>query len=385
MPITLGQVITATRDRHPAFHRTRVTDALLARRLSDYQNTLIGKAVEREAQYLAQSAAIAVSLVGANAPGTVGAGTAGGLPADVVGSSIDVEQETAGGLLFPLRTVAEGGVVVVAERVATAATSTAISSTGAGRTTNQDALNIVVITAGKGRGQERAVISNTAAQWVISTGSDGKQWTTTPDTTSMFTIISPLIGGDETMGVVTALPAVSTRQGYLVRLSAQGAPYIDYTAPLTVSVDRGVPLPSMLAPLGGTVRYNDSSEDPLTVSTYGRRYDGTPTPAVFFRSGSMYLCGNNADWTDVVSIELPYVPIAPVFAALADLFLVPDGARSTLIAKAAHFAAVRVDGVEDIKLDVGEFKLEAVEAEAAYLSTLRLGKRVRSTTMRDGN
>lgn len=382
MTVTLGAVITAARDRHPAFHRTRVTDAVFARFLSDWQNELIGRAVARDAGFLAQSVGIAISLSSTNAPGTVGAGTSGGLPGDLVDDELSVAQETAGALIFPLTSVAAGGVIIVAERVATAAAAASISSTGAGRTTDQDVGCLVHITGGKGLGQVREVLSNTAAQWVISTGSDGKQWTTTPDTTSLFTIIAPSVGADETLGVVTALPAESTRAGYLVRLSAQGVPYVDYTQPLSVTLDRGVPLPSMLTPIGGTLRFTDQAAEPLAITSYARRFDCAP--AVYELSGSLYLCGSADDWTGVASIELRYVPIAPVFTALTDLFLIPDAARPAAIAAAVAFAAARVDGVDGISLDVGGFETRAIDARTAYLKTLRLKKRTRSSIFRDG-
>lgn len=378
MSITLGAVITAIRDRHPLFHKTRVTDAVFARFLSDYQNELIGKALARDAGYLSQSVGIAIAFSTANAPGTVGAGTTGGLPGDVSGANIVVSEETAGGLLFPLTGSDDGAVVVVAERVATAATANTISSTGAGRTTNQDLGRLVRITAGKGIGQIRAVASNTAAQWVVSAN-----WTTIPDTTSLFEIVTANIGADETLGVVTQLPAVSTRSGYLVRINAQGAPYLDYTQPLTVTLARGVPLPSMLAPIGGTVRYTDGDEEALELTTYGKRYHARSSPAAYIVSGSLYLCGDENDWTDVQSIELRYAPIAPVFTALTEYFLVPDAARPALIAAAVAFAAQRIDGTEGISMSVVGFSELADRSELAYLSTLRLGKRGRMHTFRE--
>jgi hypothetical protein len=379
MSVTLGEVITAARDRHPAFHPTRVTNAVFARFLSDFQNELIGRAVARDPGFLAQSLGIALNLDAANAPGTVGAGTTGGLPADVIDDALVVSEETAGGLVFPLTSVAEGGVIVVAERVVSVATANTISSTGAGRTVNEDAQRLVHITAGKGLGQVREIASNAAAQWVLTA-----DWDTVPDATSKFTVIAPTIGADETLGVVTALPALSTRRGYLVRLNAQGAPYIDYTQPLSVSVDRGVPLPSMLTPLGGTVRYVGSETDELCLTSYRRRLAPPASPAVYVESGSLYLCGDADEWVDVTSIELRYVPVAPVFAALTDYFLVPDAARPAAIEAAAAFAAGRCEGIEGISLDVDRFDRRALESREAYLGTLRLKKRSQVSTTREG-
>lgn len=378
MSITLGAVITAIRDRNPFFHKTRVTDAVLARFLSDWQNELIGKAVRRDAGYLAQSIGIALDLDAANAPGTVGAGTSGGLPADVVDDAIEISEETAGGLVFPLTSTDEGGVVVVAERAATAATANTISSTGAGRTVNADVGRLVHITGGKGAGQIREVASNLAAQWTVT-----DNWDTTPNATSLFTIITESLSADETLGVVTALPSLSTRSGYLVRISAQGVPYVDYTEPLAVTLDRGVPLPSLLAPLGGTVRYSNSDADPLSLISYAQRFEAARTPAAYVQSGVLYLCGSAQDWNDVVSIELRYVPLAPVFTALTDYFLILDGARPAAVAAGAAFAALRIDGVEGISVNTSAFEEKSMSAEREYLKSVRLVKRARSSYFRE--
>lgn len=386
MSLLLSTVLTAIRDRHPAFHRTRVPNAVLGRFLSDYQNELIGKAVERDPGYLTQTLAIALSVDDANDPGTVGAGTTGALPGEVSsGGGLSVVEESAGALVFPLRTTAEGANIVVADRLVTAATSTSVSSTGAARTTNADALRLVIIVDGKGKGQERAVISNTAEQWVISTGSDGKQWTTTPDTTSLMRIVQVQLTADETLGVVTEIPARSARTGYLVRLTAQGAPYIDYTEPKTVWVGRGVPIPSMLAPLSGTLRSTEDEDCELCITTKGRRYDPPAMPAVYLENQSLFLCGGEGDWEEIESIELQYVPVSPEFDALTNYFLVPDAARPALVAQGAAFAAERIAGLEGIAIDPDRFAVRGAQAEVAYLSTLRLAKRSRRTTFRGGS
>lgn len=380
MSLQLSTVITGARDLHPAFHRTRVPNAVLARFLTDYQNRLIGKCVERDPAYLAQSAAIALALDDANDPGTVGAGTAGGLPAAIVDEDVAAVHESAGSLLEPLLTTAQSGVILVAERVVTAVVGQVISSTGAGRTTNEDAGRLIHITAGAGIGQVRVVQSNTADSWTPTAS-----WTTAPDTTSMFTIVAANVAADETLGVVTELPALSPRTGYLVRINAQGVPYIDYTAPLTVSLERGVPLPSMLTPVGGTVRHADPEEDhPLWITTYARRFISPRQPAVYFANQQLFLCGSEQDWSDVTGIELQYVPVAPAFTALTDYFLTPDSARPVYVARAAHQMAQRLNSIDGIELDVASFRADADEAEGSYLATLRLQKRGRHSGFRQG-
>jgi hypothetical protein len=81
--VQLQDIITAARDRHPAFFKTRVPNATIARFLSDYQNELIGKALLRDKQFLAQKASVVLDLDAASAPGTVGANAGAGLPGTV--------------------------------------------------------------------------------------------------------------------------------------------------------------------------------------------------------------------------------------------------------------------------------------------------------------
>lgn len=385
MALQLSAVIDAVRNRHAAFHKSRVTNVVLAGFLSDYQNQLIGKCAERDKLYLRQSVAIAVNLTDANDPGTAGVGTSGGLPASASEGpdQVDVIQESAGALV-EVRTPTDGGMAMVNERPVTAAGSTSVSSTGAGRTTDEDIGRLVHIVAGRGRGQMREVVSNTGEQWVISTGSDGKEWATTPDTTSVLEVLEPQLVVDEDVGVITELPAQSSRTGYLVRLNAQGLPYIDYTAPLTVWVDRGIPLPAMLAIHGGTVRYTNQGQDELTVTSYGRRLETQLTPAIYVAGETVHLCGTEDDWRDVESIEVVYTPVAPVFTGLREYFLLPDATRSCLATAGAAFCAGRLDGTDGLTLDVDRFDRAAAEAEQDYLNTLRLSKRARRTTMREG-
>jgi hypothetical protein len=379
--LQLSAVLTAIRDRHPAFHKTRIPDAVLARFLSDYQNELIGRAVERDKMYLVQSLGIALAINDANDPGTAGAGTTGGLPATVeTDGSVAVVQESTGSLIEPLLTASQGGSVVLADRVVTSVVGQVIRSIGAGRTVNADVGRLIHIISGTGIDQVRSIASNTADSWTPN-----ENWTVVPDTTSQFTLVDPLAGTEADLNVVTELPAVSSRTGYLVRITAQGVPYIDYASPLTVWLDRGVPLPEMIGggPIGGTVRYPDGDAYPLTITTYGRRYDGTRTPAVYVAGGELFLCGAEDDWRDVESIELRFTPVAPVFAALTEYFLVPDAARPTLVAQGAAFAASRLSGNE-FAIDVAFFESKAENAEQQYLASLRLAKRARAITFREG-
>lgn len=373
MTLTLAQVIGSVRNRHPAFDSSRVPDPVLASVLSDAQNQLIGKAVAREKTFLSQSVSIALALDAANSPDVVGAGSSGGLPGAVSSAgALSAVSEEAGFLPEPALAAP-----TMAERAVTSATTTTTTSTGAGRTINADANLLLVVTRGTGRGQIRQVVSNTATQWTHAA------WQTIPDVTSLVALYPATLVAS-TLGVVTASPTESTRRGYLVRLSSAGVPTIDYTQPLIMSIDRGVPLPSALAVIGGTVRFSDGTPtEALCITSYGRRYDPPEFPAIYMVGDTVNLCPDIDGWAGVSSIELRYTPIAPDFVALSDLFLVPDAAKPALVAQGAAFAAERIAGIGE-KVDVSVFAARAGAAENDYLQTLRLSKRGRQTTMREG-
>ncbi len=385
MSLTLEQVITAARDRHPAFHRTRVPNAVLARFLSDFQNEVIGKGAERDKQFLQQKAAVVLSTGGTTAPGEVGAGVGDGLPGSVDPATgfFSAIEETAGSLIEPLLTPAEGATVAVADHPVTSATATSLTCTAVARTLNQDAGKLLVIVSGTGKDQRREVQSNnTATTWVISNGSDGRQWDTIPDSTSIFQVIDPAYTSSLGLGVATDLPNISQRTGYLVKLSAAGLPYIDWTAPLIADVADGLAMPNAIAIVGGTVRYSDEDEEPLNFVSQGRRYCPPAWPAVYTVGPNLFFCGRVADWEDAASLELDYVPIAPAFTALTDYFLLPDAARPLLVAQAAAFMAGRV--ADEVGLDPTRLELAAADALQHFLMTIRLTRRARRVVIREG-
>lgn len=372
MSLTLDAVLVAARDQHPAFHRSRVPHGVLARFLSDYQNVLIGQAGASDPFYCAQTATIALAFDGAHAPGTVGPGTSGGLPAALVDEALHVVEQSSGALV-----TAETEVVVYGPKVVTSATASTLTYSGGDRTTNQDAGKVLVIVDGVGLGQRREILSNTATEWTL----DG-DWTTTPTTASLFSVVSVEQAVDETQGVVTDLPATAERRGYLVKLSASGVPYIDYTTPLLATVETGVPLPSMTALLGGTVHYTDGDAGPLCVTSFRERYDPARFPAVYQTGEEVRFCGETSDWEDVASLEVRYAPVAPLFTALTDYFLVPDAAKPCLVAKAAAFMALRLAGQSDLGVDAAAYEAKAQDAEARYLQTVRLSGRAQTRRMR---
>lgn len=187
----------------------------------------------------------------------------------------------------------------------------------------------------------------------------------------------------------SGVPFTSTTSGFLVQVDANGVPFISTATPLMVTVDQGVSLPIVKAVIGGTVRSNDGTPtEKLTIVDYGERFDPPDFPAVYFVDQFMHLCGVAEDWNGITSIELRVTPFAPAFTKLDDYFLVPDGAEPCLVAYAGVAAARRAvayaQGEKNPAPDVAEFAADAAMAEQDYLSTLRISKRAKRVTMRDG-
>jgi hypothetical protein len=380
--LTLDTVLTAARDKSPWFHISRITNAILARHLSDVQNELIGAALRRDAQYLAQTANVMVALSDDSAPGTAGAGTVGGVPGSLDDSGgFATLQATAGALIEASTSAAGGATVWVSERVCSAATATTIQSTGAARSVDEDAdgSRVVVITSGVGLGQIREIASNTADTWTVADA-----WETTPDDSSIFDIVTPEYGADNAAGVVTGLPATSTTQGYLVKLNAQGVPYIDFTTPLVATMDVGVPLPAMQFPIDATVWYTDGTSAECHIVSRHERFGRAP--AILVDSQQVFLVGEDGDWSDVQSVALRYAPVAPAFTALTDVFLLPDHARPVLIAKAEAFMALRVLGMADVSMtptQLAAHVANSATAERNFLNNVTHAKRGRFARVRD--
>lgn len=368
MALTLETIVTAARDRHPAFHKSRVPNAVVARFLTGYQRRLISQASDINAEAFAQQASVMFDLAPENALGTAGAGV-GGAPAGLV-SGLPVAEGLPAGAAIEVD--AESGVILQSPAVVTSATATTLTRAGAGWTVNLFANRYVLITAGPGMGQMRQVLSNTADTLTISTGGDNEQWATVPTTESMFTVVdAPLVLTQEA-GAITAMPALAERSAYLVRLTAGGMPYVDLARPLVARFDVGIDLPPHEYILGGTVR---DAAGTGTASLYITRYPFRETDAAVFAAylmdAKLFLLGDRSTWQGIASIDLRYVPIAPALTALTDYFLLGDGAYDALVARAAAHMAVRVNSLPDeTKVDPAPLVEEANLAETVFLSAV---------------
>lgn len=377
------------RSRHPAFSRYMVPDKALADFFSTEQQRLMTLAIGRDRSYMTQSLSILFDLTNADAdaPGTAGAGTTGGRPG-VAGASLAAVQATAGAAA-----TVTPGTVFVTDTAVTAATQTTLTGFAVAWAVNAFANLIVRIVAGTGSGTApRSIASNTATVLTVTVA-----WEVAPDTTSIFQVVAPVQTLDGTTAVVTDLPAVNTNRGYLVKLNAQGVPYLDYTASIVAHVSRGIPLPSYHALLGGTVRFSAAAGATWSTpqSDYGAcqlllvpeamRYAPPRRPAGYVRGTQLFLIGSRLEWAVVESIELSYVPVPPSFTSRADLFLLPDTAMPCLTARGALFAASRIYGIDGVPQPPTDLlSQEAALAEASFLNTISLTKRARIGRVRPG-
>lgn len=378
MGLTVGQVIEKIRWRHPLLGEQLVPSRGLAFDLSRYQLRLAQKATQLLPSYLAQVFNIGVELSAANQR-TVAGATVGGFPGEVedgvfspvdsgIGQAVDFDSELAPIAFGPF--------------APTSATLTAVHLTGAGWTINEHAARILRIEAGPGEPHEQEIVANDADDLT------GLAFTVVPDATTVMSIVeaSPAVSGE--IGAVTRTPPLGRNQGYLVKIDATGAPYLDLTTPLVCYFDEGVTLPQHLRVLPGARLRSASPNTPLAedlpaslpepmqgfnIVPYGQRhfYQG---PAGYILGEKLYLIGGRAEWTGVRSIELRLVPIPPpVTETLDDVFLLPDAAEDALASYGVLCAYARLSAL--LKKEIGpdvirEWTADRKDAEASYLASV---------------
>jgi hypothetical protein len=363
LAIQLQTVITAARDRHPAFHPSRVTNAVLARALTEYQRTLLSKATAKDRAYLAQQA----SIVFQDESATSGAGV-GGFPAAVASDGTVSRAQEPTGYAMELDTSAAQ--ILVAEFVPASSTSTSLTKTAAGWTVDLYVNKYMEVVAGTGVGQRRAISTNSGTVLSWTTGLQ-----TALDGTSVVRVIAVNSSVPKTTGLVTALPATGTKSAYVMKVNASGLAYLDATDPLIVTYDRGVPLPPFKHLLGGSVRFASGQDTcQLRLVTYAERQDVVGSLyAAYVMNRELFIIGNVTDWSGVASIDLRYVPIPPALTSLTDYLLLPDHAEPVLVAHAAYVAGVRVEGLEGLPgVDLKALVAEREEAEKAFLKDVSM-------------
>jgi hypothetical protein len=311
--------------------------------------------------------------------GTVGAGV-GARPIDADVGILSVVNEPVG---TAVEVDIDGSDVVtlVSESVVASSASTTLTKTAAGWTVNAYANYTVVILSGTGAGQRRSIASNTATVLTVT-----QAWATNPDTTSTFVVVDEVLESDKQFGAVASAPFSASRLGYLVKVNSAGTAYLDYTTPLVARYDVGIPLPQMHVLMGGTVRNasDNDSTDVLTLVDYAARHDPRAPYAAYVMGNELFLCGGEAEWTNVGSLDLRYVPVAPALTALTSTLLLPEMAYTALVNGAAFHAGLRVNGLPDVpKVDVNALAEQKAESEMSFLRNVGKGKRNRFTVIKE--
>lgn len=381
MGLLLSDVIAAVRLAHPAYTRDVVPDRALGDGLGRAQRQLAQAATRVNATYLSQSMTIAFALTQSNAPGLVGAGTTGGLPATLTGGAVTTVEAYTGSLMsydFTQATLAYGPFAP------TSATTLTVTKTGAARTVNGDANRYVWIVDGTGSGPDsiRRIASNTATVWTVS-----QAFSVTPDTTSVIEIVDLPVELDQQHGVVTGLPAYAKDSAYLVKLDANGSPYLDLSTPLVTKLTTGVTLPPFDRIIGGTVMLSTTTsvnagvtsfslspyEWPFALVHYEGRHSPARWPSGYLLGSTLYFLGTGPDWAGVQNLDLRFVPIPPLFpvdsTALGTYFLLPDTAFEAL-ATAGEVVAATFAQAKGVTVDPGAAQQKAGGAAAAWLKSV---------------
>lgn len=115
-----------------------------------------------------------------------------------------------------------------------------------------------------------------------------------------------------------------------------------------------------------------------------RLYDYEMDRAVYFLDGALYMTGQAADWANVASLTVYYVPLPVPFATEADLWTLPDDAHEVFVARLALQMARHVNGTPwdnerpqspPIELDLTDFQAESQRAEHDWFVALVTGVR----------
>lgn len=387
MAFLLGDAVQAVRLRHPAYaDATIVPTITLAAEASRLQRSLIEAGIRAYTGFLATTVPIYLALESNNVPGRVAAGSDGGLPVRERDAPLDAtagfathfDLENADEILGPF----VGSVVI-------GLTTTVVTLTAAARVVNADVAYYIQIVDGPGFGPDaiRSVNSNGVDSWTVD------NFRVDPDNTSVFRLISVVeqeLDTDAT--VITQLPSTRQQAAYLVKLDAQGQPYVDLTTPLVATLREGVPLPPHYMLLGLeaalTVSGRAPTANPVTRAPVLRSipiYHGTRRRdprvcvelAAFVEGDRLFLAGNTTSWCRIPNLLLTFVPIPPPFDTTARTvldtpFLLPDSASEALTAGLTFLAARQAKArgkVDDVTVAMAQS--DAANEAKLWLGTLQ--------------
>lgn len=385
MSFTLGEAITSIRLKHPAFGSDTVPNRVLGEALGQAQRSLAMLGYQRRPTFLSQQFSVAFALSSANQTGTVGADTTGGLPSlPDSGGTLGLAEQNVG--IAPVYDLSD--VTVLADkRVMTVVvdngndTTTLTFQGSPAWTVDAFVGDLLWVTDGPGSGSQslREILSNAAGTITV----DGTYDVAPVADESVAQVIEIPDQSSTQLGVVTGLPATTTTAGYLVKLDAQGNPYLDLASPVVAQVEAGIPLPQMVKILGITCVWVGQSANvdvvtpavtpfrsKCTLLPYAMRHSPAPFPSCYLLGNELYLRGYTADWSGVQSLDIRYAPVPPMFStgatALSEYFLLPDFASEVVDAAGAVVAA-RYAQAKGATVDVKGFVEDHRAATQLYL------------------
>lgn len=364
MALSAGTIIEAARYSHPSFDRGLVPASVAARFVNEAQRRLLVATHQREPTYLVRRWVIAL-LPGQNIA-QVGAGTNVGAPLVQDTTALERRIVPTGAAA----TIANPANVYVAERAATAASSLTLTDALMVWTVDEWAGQLVRILSGTGAGQVRDIASNTADTLVVT-----EAWAVTPDTSSTYQVI----GNDESVTGAVGIgvgeqPMTSNVSSWLVKLDAQGQPYLDLASPVQVPVTVGIPLPPNYFVNHGLVRFYDDADAPngsevLTLAPLSAQVSPPTRFCAAVTGQTLQLFRPFDQWRDVRWLEIPYLPLAPTVTGANDLLLLPEAAEEAMVARVAMLMGQRAAAMQRLgdPAVYREIAQRAAESEGLYL------------------
>lgn len=367
MTLTAGIIIDAARNSHPAFDRGAIPSSVAARYVNEAQRRFLLAAHERNQTYLTRRWTIL--LLPNQDVAQVGAGTQGSAPLLVGTTALRRSLGNTGSAA----TLPDDPIVLVPERAATSAGGVTLVDTTASMPVDLYVGQLLVIVSGLGAGQVRDIASNTSDTFTVT-----EAWTQVPDDTSTYAVLGDNEVVTGSVGIsMGQQPTTVSREGWLVYLDAQGNPYLDLAAPVTVPVSDGIPIPPHYYVNHGLVRFVTDPNYPNSSKTFTiSTLDAQANPPMPYSGAivdqKLQLFRPFEQWKRVTSIEIPYLPLAPTVSGYDDVLFLPDTAEEALVARVALQMAKRVramDRLGDPSL-YRDIKEQADETEALYLNSV---------------
>lgn len=336
MALRAGEIIEAARYRHPQFTREIVPTSVAVQFLTELQHALLLSAHQLRPTWLTRTWAIA--LKPDQQVAEVGPGSVQGAPLIEGTTSLERSPNAAGALaqLDPAASVLE------AENAVTSGGASTLTDTTRSWTVDYFAGQRVVILTGTGAGQVREIASNTADTLTVT-----QPWAIVPDSTMTYRIERDDTLVDGSVGAILGdLPVTQDQLGWLVRLDASGQPYLDLSAPLTIPISQGIPLPPNFQIDHGTVKISTGqgdqiSEDEFTIIEPTSRFDPPRQYCGYVMGQQLYLTQPYYRWRGVTQIEIPYLPLATPITGASSLLILPEMAREALVAGVANLMLSR--------------------------------------------